>query len=61
MFTLQLGVSRYVQVTSVKPDNFEPKIITKTNDYLYAEFSSPTFGKGLSPVLPHFLFPGTST
>lgn len=31
-------------VSSIKPDNFEPKIINKTDDYLYAEFQSPTFG-----------------
>ncbi|KAK9916060.1 hypothetical protein WJX75_007987 [Coccomyxa subellipsoidea] len=42
-------------VTSIKPDHFEPKIITKTNDYLYAEFSSPTFGF-VDDV--EFFFPG---
>ena len=33
-----------LQVASIKPDNFEPKIISQTDDYLYAEFQSPTFG-----------------
>jgi hypothetical protein len=31
-------------VNSTKPDNFTPTIITKTDDYLYAEYQSPTFG-----------------
>ena len=31
-------------VSSTKPDNFTPTIITKTDDYLYAEYQSPTFG-----------------
>ncbi|BDA44207.1 hypothetical protein COCOBI_05-3910 [Coccomyxa sp. Obi] len=31
-------------VATLKPDNFEPKIIKKTSDYLYAEYQSPTFG-----------------
>eukprot|EP01025_Chloroclados_australasicus_P034319 TRINITY_DN350_c0_g2_i1.p2 TRINITY_DN350_c0_g2~~TRINITY_DN350_c0_g2_i1.p2 ORF type:complete len:219 (-),score=19.62 TRINITY_DN350_c0_g2_i1:118-774(-) len=31
-------------VSKIKPDNFTPKIIKKTDDYLYAEFQSPTFG-----------------
>jgi uncharacterized protein (DUF1499 family) len=31
-------------VQSLKPDNFEPKIITRTSDYLYVEYTSPTFG-----------------
>ena len=33
-----------VQVSSIKPDNFTPTIITQNDDYLYAEFQSPTFG-----------------
>lgn len=36
--------SQIAQVASLKPDNFEPKIIKKTSDYLYAEYQSPTFG-----------------
>lgn len=31
-------------VSSVSPDGFTPKIIKRTDDYLYAEFESPTFG-----------------
>ena len=31
-------------VTSLTPDNFTSQIITKTDDYLYAEYTSPTFG-----------------
>ncbi len=31
-------------ISSTKPDNFTPTIITKTDDYLYAEYQSPTFG-----------------
>jgi len=37
-------ISLPTQVASIKPDNFEPKIISQTDDYLYAEFQSPTFG-----------------
>lgn len=32
------------QVQSSRPDNFEPKIVRQTEDYLYAEYASPTFG-----------------
>jgi uncharacterized protein (DUF1499 family) len=31
-------------VKTIKPDNFEPTIITQSDDYLYAEFQSPVFG-----------------
>jgi uncharacterized protein (DUF1499 family) len=31
-------------VESLKPDGFEPKIVKQTEDYLYAEYTSPTFG-----------------
>ncbi|KAL4439917.1 hypothetical protein ABPG75_002918 [Micractinium tetrahymenae] len=31
-------------VKSSKPDGFTPTIIKQTDDYLYAEFQSPTFG-----------------
>eukprot|EP00877_Chromochloris_zofingiensis_P007960 jgi/Chrzof1/3417/Cz12g24160.t1 len=31
-------------VNKLKPDGFEPKIIKQTDDYLYAEYQSPTFG-----------------
>ena len=31
-------------VKELKPDGFEPKIIKQTSDYLYIEYSSPTFG-----------------
>ena len=33
-----------VQVKELKPDNFTPSIIKQTDDYLYAEYQSPTFG-----------------
>lgn len=32
------------QVSTIKPDNFTSTIITQNDDYLYAEFQSPTFG-----------------
>ncbi len=28
----------------MKPDKFEPTLISRTNDYVYFEFQSPTFG-----------------
>jgi len=31
-------------VSTLKPDKFEPTIVRQTDDYLYAEFQSPTFG-----------------
>ncbi|MEW5298008.1 MAG: hypothetical protein WDW38_003701 [Sanguina aurantia] len=31
-------------VKSLKPDDFTPKIISQTADYLYVEYESPTFG-----------------
>jgi len=31
-------------IKSLKPDGFEPKIIKQDKDYLYVEYSSPTFG-----------------
>jgi uncharacterized protein (DUF1499 family) len=31
-------------VSSLSPDGFTPKIVSKTGDYLYAEYESPTFG-----------------
>ncbi|KAF8063649.1 IPK2 [Scenedesmus sp. PABB004] len=31
-------------VASIKPDKFEPKVVSRSKDYLYAEFQSPTFG-----------------
>lgn len=33
-----------LQVSSLKPDNFDATIVKETPDYLYAEFTSPTFG-----------------
>ena len=33
-------------VKELKPDGFEPKIVKQTADYLYLEYSSPTFGVG---------------
>ena len=43
------------QVSTIKPDNFEPKIISQTDDYLYAEFQSPTFGfiDDVCPLFEH--------
>ena len=32
------------QVEDIQPDGFTPKIVKQTDDYLYAEFESPTFG-----------------
>lgn len=32
------------QVTTLKPDGFEPTIVKETNDYLYLEYESPFFG-----------------
>ena len=37
-------LSGFAQVSTIKPDNFTPTVITQTGDYLYAEFQSPTFG-----------------
>jgi len=31
-------------VGTIMPDKFTPNIVTQTKDYLYAEFTSPTFG-----------------
>lgn len=31
-------------VEKLKPDNFTPKIVKRTDDYLYVEYESPTFG-----------------
>eukprot|EP01023_Acetabularia_acetabulum_P040339 TRINITY_DN390_c0_g2_i1.p1 TRINITY_DN390_c0_g2~~TRINITY_DN390_c0_g2_i1.p1 ORF type:complete len:222 (-),score=36.67 TRINITY_DN390_c0_g2_i1:329-994(-) len=31
-------------VSSIKPDNFTPRIVKEKNNYLYAEYQSPTFG-----------------
>ena len=33
-----------LQVSTLKPNKFEPTIVRQTDDYLYAEFQSPTFG-----------------
>ena len=33
-----------LQVAVIKPDNFTSTVIQQTDDYLYAEFQSPTFG-----------------
>ncbi|EIE25959.1 hypothetical protein COCSUDRAFT_40168 [Coccomyxa subellipsoidea C-169] len=42
-------------VSSLKPDNFEPRIVKQTDSYLYAEYQSPTFGF-IDDV--EFFFPG---
>ena len=31
-------------VERLKPDGFTPKIVKRTEDYLYVEYESPTFG-----------------
>lgn len=31
-------------VKNLKPDGFDPKIVKQTDDYLYVEYESPTFG-----------------
>jgi uncharacterized protein (DUF1499 family) len=31
-------------VKELKPDNFTPRIVQQTSDYLYVEYESPTFG-----------------
>ena len=33
-----------LQVSTLKPNNFEPHIIKQEADYLYVEYQSPTFG-----------------
>jgi uncharacterized protein (DUF1499 family) len=32
------------QISKIKPDNFESKVISVTDDYVYAEFQGPIFG-----------------
>lgn len=46
-----------MQVSTLKPDNFEPKIVKKGDDYLYVEYQSPTFGF-VDDV--EFFFPGNN-
>ena len=46
-------------VENTSPDNFTPTIIDKQNDYVYAEYQSPTFGF-IDDVEFYFL-PGKST
>ncbi len=31
-------------VQKLRPDGFEPKIVSQTGDFLYVEYQSPTFG-----------------
>jgi len=31
-------------VTKLKPDGFTPTIVKQTDDYVYVEYQSPTFG-----------------
>jgi hypothetical protein len=33
-----------LQLNELHPDKFDPKIVTKTADYVYVEYQSPTFG-----------------
>jgi hypothetical protein len=43
--TQQEAMAELVEaVNTLKPDNFTPKIITQSDDYLYVEYESPTFG-----------------
>lgn len=32
------------QLTRLQPDKFTPNIVKKTDDYIYVEYASPTFG-----------------
>lgn len=32
------------QLAELKPDKFDPKVVTASGDYVYAEYTSPTFG-----------------
>lgn len=41
---LPLHWSACAQVKKLKPDNFTPKIIKQTSDYLYVEYESPLLG-----------------
>jgi hypothetical protein len=34
-------------IQSTKPDNFTPRIVEKTDDYVYVEYSSPFLGVSL--------------
>lgn len=34
----------FVQVSKLKPDGFEPKIVRQTDDYLDLEYTSPIMG-----------------
>ena len=35
------------QIKTTKPDNFTPKIVKQTDDYVYVEYSSPLVGVSL--------------
>ncbi|KAG8098995.1 hypothetical protein GUJ93_ZPchr0013g37839 [Zizania palustris] len=38
------AMEELVQVTQTKPDNFAPRIVEKTDDYVRVEYESPVFG-----------------
>lgn len=38
--TDQADAPRWVQVSTLKPDKFVPKVIKKTNEYLYVEYEA---------------------
>jgi uncharacterized protein (DUF1499 family) len=43
--TKKQAVAELVEVVkSLKPDNFTPTIMKQTDDFLYVEYESPTFG-----------------
>jgi hypothetical protein len=39
------------QIQSTKPDNFTPRIVEKTDDYVYVEYLSPFLGVSVWPFL----------
>lgn len=45
-------------MTRLQPDKFTPNIVKKTDDYIYVEYSSPTFGF-IDDV--EFWFPGRNS
>ena len=40
-------------VSTLQPDGFTPTIVQQTEDYLYAEYQSPTFGCALGLECSH--------
>ncbi len=50
VYLIRSPLAPTVQVKKLKPDNFTPKIIKQTNDYLYVEYESPLLGVSLYHV-----------